>query len=135
MLTGRNALEGMVQDNANGTYTVTYVPHLEGLTQLHVTLNGEHVATAAPEDPKDTDGISLGTQFSGSPWLISVQQGNGSLYVDGASGAEAASADQLHLRDSFTMEAFVFPMAPFSNGRIVSKESPVGGRGRLASQP
>jgi hypothetical protein len=134
-LTGRYEDEGMVDDHGDGTYTISYVPMIESLMQLHVLMNGEHVATNGPPDPKDTSGVSLGTDFTGSPWLIDAKQHNGSMTFSGSDMLEtAAGLDHLNVGEELTMEAWVFPMTPYLDGtdadcRMISKESPATGRG------
>eukprot|EP00238_Polyblepharides_amylifera_P015327 CAMPEP_0196599450 /NCGR_PEP_ID=MMETSP1081-20130531/94863_1 /TAXON_ID=36882 /ORGANISM="Pyramimonas amylifera, Strain CCMP720" /LENGTH=2090 /DNA_ID=CAMNT_0041925221 /DNA_START=417 /DNA_END=6689 /DNA_ORIENTATION=+ len=129
-LTGRYNVEGEYMDHKDGTYTISYVPMIQGLTQLHVLHKGMPVGTNGEEDPKDSCGVSMGTDYAGSPWLIDVQQGSGSLMFSGPSCVELPSEDHLNLPGyEFTMEAWVYPMAPYSDGRIISKESPFSGHG------
>ena len=70
---GRYEIPGEAKDNEDGTYTISYVPAIPGKTQLSVMLDGEHVGPLGEDDPRaKTCGVSLGTDFTGSPWLIEV---------------------------------------------------------------
>ncbi|KAK3283177.1 hypothetical protein CYMTET_9115 [Cymbomonas tetramitiformis] len=129
-LTGRYNVEGYSHDNEDGTYTITYVPMVEGLTELHVSLDDQEIAGDGPEDPKDTCGVSLGTDYHGSPWLIDVKQGSGSLVFDGNNHLAVPDDDQLDISGyEYTLEAWVWPLTPYNGGRIISKESPYVGHG------
>jgi len=128
-MTGRYEKSGSVVDHDDGTYSVTYVPYLQGAMQLQVTHKGMDVGGHADEDPKNYCGVSLGDGFGGSPWMIDVQQGEGSMEFHGMECMEAASEPQLSLGFEFTLESFVFPMAPYQDGKVLSKESPSSGHG------
>jgi len=129
-MTGRYNIEGQSEDHQDGTYTISYVPLIAGLAQLHVALEGMPVGAKGEDDPKTTCGVSLGSDFGGSPWLIDVQQGKGSLLFTGPESVELDSEEHLSLPGSeFTLESWVYPMAPYSDGRIISKESPYTGHG------
>lgn len=126
---------GIVEDNQDGTYSVTYVPFLAGKAELTVTHKGDHVGQKGPagDDPKANCGVSLGSGFGGSPWDINVQQGDGALQFDGHACVEADAEDHLNPGYEFTLEAWVFPMVGghggFTDGRLVSKESAASGKG------
>ncbi|KAK3248533.1 hypothetical protein CYMTET_42004 [Cymbomonas tetramitiformis] len=129
-LTGRYNTEGVSTDNGDGTYTLTYVPMTSGPIQLNVNLGGMPVGTEGPVDPKDSCGLSLGTDYAGSPWMIDVMQGSGALVFDGSNYVAVPDDDQLDIPGfDYTLEAWVWPIDPFDAGRIISKESPYVGHG------
>lgn len=121
---------GTVKDHHNGMYTITYVPHMVGNIYMAVKANGVDVAGAAVPDPKNDKGISLNYEAVGeSPWCINVQAGKGSLHFNSTQYVMVRDADHLNPIGSFTIEAWVLPEAPYTDGRFVSKESPYSGHG------
>eukprot|EP00899_Mesostigma_viride_P025799 jgi/Mesvir1/6403/Mv19498-RA.1 len=147
-LSGRPAADGSIRDAGDGTYTVSYMPKVEGPLAVRVHLDGEDVGTRAEAYPRSGCGDILGSgRDAGSPWCINVIPGSGSLYFNnsGAAAARALSGrgtgrsevviedeDKLDLPGRyFTISAWVLPHAdpPLSHQSIVAKRSPTSGNG------
>ena len=88
-------VRGEVEDHGNGTYTITFTPHTNGLYQLRVLMNGQHVCNS----PCDVEvrgiqtkrGKKMARNYNAArnvqltipivfPWQVSVHD-NGTIYV------------------------------------------------------
>jgi len=129
-INGRYEAEGAFTDHKDGKYTISYVPLMEGPTNVNVLFHGEHVGQNGDPDPKSSCGVSLGSDNTGSPWCVSVEPATGSLHFNASSYVVLPDEDHLDIAGgSYTIEAWVKPMAPYTDGRIISKESPYSGHG------
>lgn len=141
-LTGAYAEEGVVVDNQDGTYAVEYMPLTPGRALLSVTLNGEHVGTSAvggvlgskiEHDTNTVNGLVFGYEGGqGSPFCVEAGEG-GSLEFDGQSHVEVSDSDALDLPLAFTIDLWVKPKQAALDAKLLSKESPLTGRGYFLS--
>ena len=129
LLSGLHASEGSVVDGGDGTYVVTYAPHIPGRSLLEVSLDGVHVGTH--KDPAilhNAAGHPIGSTGDGSPFCVEAAAGS-SVSMDGAGLVRVPDAGALDLPDNFTIEAWVRPSVALQTAKLVSKESPVVGHG------
>ena len=126
-LSGGEDKDGDFTDHGDGTYTISYTPLRKGPAYLNVMLDGVHVGTANEADPKD-NGISLGTDFVGSPFCLAIADA-GSVSFDGLGYVEMSHADDLNMPSEFTVEADIYPTAALQTTHFFAKESAVSGKG------
>ena len=132
-LSGTYDHEGRVVDLGNGKYTVEYSPLMAGKTLLSVTLDGLHVGTKAKQDVQ-AENLSrfFGYDGAGSPFCIDASTGS-SLEFDGSNFVEVADSPALDLSDKYTIDFFVKPKQAALTAKLLSKESPISGRGYYVS--
>jgi len=132
---GRHSTEGWVNDLGDGRYKITYTPHIEGRTQLSVTLDSVHVDTdngyeqGAIHTWNAHEDRRIG--YTGSPWCVEVLPGNGSLVFDGLNYATVPHSEGLSLDyEDWSVDAWVMvPAGRRARGKIFSKASARTGQG------
>ncbi|QDZ22519.1 hypothetical protein HOP50_08g50620 [Chloropicon primus] len=144
LLSGKYTQEGHVVDLGDGTYSLEYSPLVTGRSLLSVTLDDEHVGTNVMQG---LQGKSVGwwtennagkdSKFgsydgTSSPFCIDASFGS-SLEFDGSSHVEVADSPAIDLSDKYTVDFFVKPTQSMLSAKLISKESPVSGRGYWVS--
>ena len=132
LLSGKYTQDGRVVDLGNGKYTVEYSPLITGKSLLSVTLGGKHVGTTNHSSVQGENLSLYGYDGKHSPFCVDASSGS-SLEFDGSNFVEVADAPALDLSDTYTIDFFVKPKQTMLTAKLLSKESPVSGRGYYIS--